>query len=845
MSLERLTLSILQIIYAQVSGSFDCDFGIVSRAKFAFSRRIVATFPLKVTRGSGVLVSVLCLLLQMFASQLMAQQAPVPAPNRPVPPLVSQPKALIGTPTARSMVGGFWMTDPNFKASIYLTNGVETSAVTATPVLYLSNGVKYSLPPVTLQPAGTSVLSINDALLAQGVAPYATLAGYVEVDYTWPWDPLSVSVTSIDTLHSVIFTSSVIATSAMSSNSAPTAMTPSAQTLEGMWWKQEANVSAFVALSNTSTQALTVNVVVTDSGTATLGQYSAVVSPHGTKTLDLGAVQSAASGNAGGLQVTYVGPAGAILINGGLQDQATGYSANLKFRSTLSATVTPSEQSYAELGLMVGAADPMMSFPVGTSFTPYSVLRNISDQSVSVVPTFYWMAGSAARSVQLPQLSLAPSQTIRLDMSNLLTRAALGTFSGSINLIMDAQEKPGALLMASGSVDGKNTYVFEVESEGIRESTAKSLAYWDTTNGDDTMVALWNPADEAQDFVLTMFYSGGHYNLPVHLEPRATRALEMSEVVLSQTPDAQGNVIPAGTHEGTAKISGTGGESQHILIALDAGTYNVKKATCNIRCKYCNGATAFDLAADPLAVTVNGTAQMTLTAQYNTGNQYDLTASSTWTSSNKSVATVNGGLVTGVSAGTMSLGADDGSVPDYGQVCALVPSCPAFVGGGGEAPGKVQLPTSLLFNSVTVLPNGPDPPDGCPASANYGIKIDITYQVLDQDAVPLQSAQMTPHESGTLFDGTPFDSNIGPVPGYPTSALNTAPNGTFHDVPFGLCQNLPIANPGKTATQNTTMILNGVSYPVRTQTWTVTAPSSGGIGHGHISNSVGDVSATR
>jgi hypothetical protein len=220
---------------------------------FQFYSRI-STFSVKPTRVSSLLALLLWFWLQTCSSPIAAQQAPVPAPNRPVPPLVSQPKALIGTPTARSMVGGFWMTDPNFKASIYLTNGVETSAVTATPVLYLSNGVKYNLPPVTIQPAGTSVLSINDALFAQGVAPYATLSGYVEVDYTWPWDPLSASVTSVDTLHSGIFTSPVIATDAMSSNTASPSTTPSTQTLEGMWWKQEANVSAFVALSNTSTQ---------------------------------------------------------------------------------------------------------------------------------------------------------------------------------------------------------------------------------------------------------------------------------------------------------------------------------------------------------------------------------------------------------------------------------------------------------------------------------------------------------------------------------------------------------------------------------------------------------------
>jgi len=159
----------------------------------------------------------------------------------------------------------------------------------------------------------------------------------------------------------------------------------------------------------------------------------------------------------------------------------------------------------------------------------------------------------------------------------------------------------------------------------------------------------------------------------------------------------------------------------------------------------------------------------------------------------------------------------------------------------------VQVPTSLSVLTVSVLPDGPDPPSGCPASANYGIQIDIKYLVRDQSNPPnpIQSASMTPHETGTLFSGTPYDNNIGPIPGYPTSTEKTASDGTFHDVPVGVCRNLPISNPGLTSTQNITVITPATAtYQVRTQSFTVTAPGSESFGHGSITNG-SDISASR
>jgi len=71
-----------------------------------------------------------------------------------------------------------------------------------------------------------------------------------------------------------------------------------------------------------------------------------------------------------------------------------------------------------------------------------------------------------------------------------------------VNLLLDfAGNVPRcAVLLSSSSADAKNTYVFQVAPEAVKESIAKNLSYWSTRDGDDTMVTLWNPADEQTNF---------------------------------------------------------------------------------------------------------------------------------------------------------------------------------------------------------------------------------------------------------------------------------------------------------------------------------------------------------
>ena len=793
------------------------------------------------------------LILVLYSGLSFAQQPKVLAPHRPIEPRLEK-RLPWGKPTVRqSATGGLWMTDGKWKASLYLNNRLKTDPITVTPVLYLSNGQRYPLAPLTLEPSGTAIVDINQGLASVGIAPYATLCGYAEIEYQWPWAAVTATVKNVDVVNSLIFLFSLQPSPDWHPEHMESMPVTLPTSFEGLWWKQEKDVSGFLALSNVTGQAIHATIRLTDKGDAQFASYQVTVSPHGTKMLTLDQLKTAA-GDEGGVYVTHDGPVRGLDVNGGLQDQAVGYSARLRMLPQLQPSSTSQSQSpqilsFSELGLMTGAADPMMNFPSGTVFTPYSLVRNISDQPGSVTPELWWMSGGSPHSAMLPQMTILPHVTLNLNAPTLLAAAGLKNFSGSVNLILDTKAQAGGLLMSSGSVDQKNTYVFEVLTHAVEEGAAKELCYWSTGNGDDTMLALWNPADEPQDLAFTLFYSVGQYEYPVHLEPRETRTINVSDILHGSIPGAAGNVIPAGITEGSAEIAGSLGEQQQILISLDTAVYNVRKATCGVYCWNCSGVVSTAISPSPFGVLVGGTTQATLYETTDSGAQY--AGSPVWTISGTNIATVNtnSGVVSGVSAGSFTLNAVDliaRTVP--GQACSdQYTNCPTFY-PTGSAPGTTQKPTSLKFLSVTVLPDGVSGAVGCPGSAWAGTKVDIKYQVLDQQspAQAINSSNMTPHESGKLFSGTPYDNNIGPVSGYPTSSATTAADGTFHDVPLGACANGTFNS--LTATQNITIIVGGTPYPVRGQTWTLTGTT---LGHGTITNSItshgtgSDVSASR
>src|SRR5712671_5277914 len=109
----------------------------------------------------------------LFAVSAFASTTPASHPLKPA--------------VAQGAGGGFWRVDHSFKSTIALTNVLEIAPVTVTPVLYMADGTRYALDPVTLEVAGVASVDINQALSKAPAAIRSHISdfGSASIEYMW------------------------------------------------------------------------------------------------------------------------------------------------------------------------------------------------------------------------------------------------------------------------------------------------------------------------------------------------------------------------------------------------------------------------------------------------------------------------------------------------------------------------------------------------------------------------------------------------------------------------------------------------------------------------------------
>lgn len=481
------------------------------------------------------------------------------------------------------------------------------------------------------------------------------------------------------------------------------------QTLEGLWWKHDPNISGWIALSNVTDAATQATVQLVGPGNAAQPPRTVALSPHTAQMFhleDFASNPSPLAKDAGGIRVTYTGQQGSVQVSGGLENPSEGYSANIPFRDHDMSSAPATAITYASAGLMVGKPDPMMTpgFPKDTTFGLYLVLRNTTEKPLDVGLQLNYMKGMGGSSMSmnssapvtrsLPPQHLAPGEAKQVNMQAALTSDGLNNFNGSVNLSAAFTGNASDLLIASGSVDKTGTYVFEVEPQGVGSSRSKYSNYWGVANGNDTMYSLWNPTDTPQDIAATFYYDdgSGKYVLPIHLEPQASAMIDMAMLIMEKKPDANGNLIPSSIQEGSAEFSGAKDRREMITLVIAGGIYNVATATCGGTCFQCCGVTEQPgtnprVTPNPFSCVAGGTVTLSGSAVDCSGMSW--TPGSGWTSDNSSVATVDVfGTVTCKAAGSVNISASwSNMVATTGQVCGA-PSCPVY-NPGATSPGTV------------------------------------------------------------------------------------------------------------------------------------------------------------
>jgi hypothetical protein len=147
----------------------------------------------------------------------------------------------------------------------------------------------------------------------------------------------------------------------------------------------------------------------------------------------------------------------------------------------------------------------------------------------------------------------------------------------------------------------------------------------------------------------------------------------------------------------------------------------------------------------------------------------------------------------------------------------------------------IDAPTGLTLGPVVI----PAVPTAC-FGLNYGIDIDIQYQITGASGQIHTTIDMYPWETGEAYgvggvDLGPFNGPIGPVVEYSDSTQYASVLGVFHDVPVGACFAATFSGAG--AQQNLQIKVGNLSYPingnVRSQRFQI---ASTGQFHGSITN---------
>jgi len=135
------------------------------------------------------------------------------------------------------------------------------------------------------------------------------------------------------------------------------------------------------------------------------------------------------------------------------------------------------------------------------------------------------------------------------------------------------------------------------------------------------MISIWNYAAKPQDVTLVLYYSGGQYRIPIHLEARQSYDLDMMTLLKSRAPDPDGNLIPPYIESGSAMLVGPGGELDKMTVVLSASGYNVRNATCFPMCINCGG--VVDVTVNGVSLGIPQTAQASAEVDMADGSQLE------------------------------------------------------------------------------------------------------------------------------------------------------------------------------------------------------------------------------
>lgn len=249
--------------------------------------------------------------------------------------------------------------------------------------------------------------------------------------------------------------------------------------------------------------------------------------------------------------------------------------------------------------------------------------------------------------------------------------AKYGTKTTTVQVTVDQTSKL--------TVDDQSVFLKTEEDQQLK----LTAVYPDGTTKDVTATAVWSSSDSEVAYVYkgkiygyaagtaTITATYGDKSVQVDVDVAVARYLDMSEEQLSlKTSSTHALTLTATYADGSTEdvtSKATWSSSDELVAYVKKGAITTYKSagTATISAAYGTLETSIEVEVGAVSklvssdesvfLQISGTKQLTLTAVAGDGSSSDITSSATWASSDKSVALVSKGLITGYSVGTSTI----------------------------------------------------------------------------------------------------------------------------------------------------------------------------------------------
>jgi IPT/TIG domain len=588
------------------------------------------------------------------------------------------------------------------------------------------------LTRTSIQPQQKLALDLRQTLAGLGADTTETFAeGNISVYFEGTIMPVAGQVTISNAALKLVHESEMVENDPGRSDIPPV--------LNALWWNLGDGRDASIMVSNMSGDAATADVYL-DFGGKRRTAAPLVFTAHETKVIsvlkllgDLGS--SASQAPEGGITIVARGTNPSLIAQGRVLDPATGFSTTLEFPD-------PARQKSSALhavGLPIGTPPKGSPYAGTGNFTPHVVVRNLLPDPQIVTLTVEYPTGKyqvqgpgaeaekrgkrefdgeAGEATATP--ALGPFTVAGYSTQDISLDAALGQLPLPLpycSVRIQYSGAAGTLIAQVLSVDAKQDLVVDAPVENEGDGWAGSGANpWHLGDQTESILFLTDESDKPARIGFRVTAGGvPFYLINLKLRPHETRAIDLRKLRDAQIADFKGHKIPADATDGGVnwiRLDNVPVSGRMVVINRKHGlasSYHCSQCPCPANMSLSG------LSVDPTSFTVlaGGSEQVSATAIYvdcNTTYYYeDETYQAAWSSSNPSVASVAGGLVSGISGGSAGIQA---SYTDcvYVYECQCNPITPVATATATVQPKVTGISPSRgligAATSVTISGNG-------------------------------------------------------------------------------------------------------------------------------------------